>query len=215
MNYKKSILFLTAAVLGLQACQSSAEKEGTTTLTGDTTVQTTESDKLRNDSANLNDEETAFIEKAAIGGILEVELGNLATQKTKSKKVMDFAKKMVTDHTQINNDLKTLAASLGVELPGSLPATEQKNLAETRQLEGNEFDQTYMDMMAKDHSKTLDLFNGARKFSNFKLRDFALKTLPILQHHNEMAIGIDSVIMVKKPDSRGDDLPNVDKKHKN
>jgi putative membrane protein len=67
----------------------------------------------------------------------------------------------------------------------------------------------------QDHAKTIDLFNGAAKFKNDKLRSFAVKTLPVLQQHNQMAIGIDSVIRVKKPDSRGDDLPNVDKKHKN
>jgi putative membrane protein len=170
---------------------------------------------VKNDSSRLQPEETAFIQKAAVGGLMEVEMGNLTTQKTKSDKVMTFAKRMIKDHTAANNELQQIAQSLGLKLPGALPTEEQSHLAAMRQMEANEYDQNYMNMMVQDHAKTIDLFNGASDFKNEKLRSFALKTLPVLQEHNKMAIGIDSVIKVKKPDNRGDDLPNVDKKHKN
>ncbi|MET1053917.1 MAG: DUF4142 domain-containing protein [Pedobacter sp.] len=216
MTHIRNFALLGGIALSIVACSPSAEKkDGTTTLSSDTAITTVSDDQVKNDSSSLQPAETAFIQKAAIGGVMEVEMGNLTTQKSKSPKVLAFAKRMITDHTAANKELQQIAESLGVKVPEALPSEEQKHLAAMRQSEANEYDQSYMDMMVQDHAKTVDLFNGATKFKNEKLRAFALKTLPVLQQHNQMAIGIDSVIMVKKPDNRGDDLPNVDKKHKN
>jgi putative membrane protein len=217
MTPMKNLALMGFVILSVAACNESRsdKTEGTTTLTADTSITTESKDQVKNDSSRLQPEETAFIQKAAVGGLMEVEMGNLTTQKTKSDKVMTFAKRMIKDHTAANNELQQIAQSLGLKLPGALPTEEQSHLAAMRQMEANEYDQNYMNMMVQDHAKTIDLFNGASDFKNEKLRSFALKTLPVLQEHNKMAIGIDSVIKVKKPDNRGDDLPNVDKKHKN
>jgi len=223
MNTMKSLALMAGIALSLEACHQSSKNNnaGTTTIPADTTVaDTTIEDpafksKTGTSSNSLKPEEIAFIQQAAVGGMMEVELGNLTTQKTKSPKIKDFAQRMITDHTKANNELQALAVGLGIKVPGALPAKEQGNLAAMRQMEANEYDQNYMDMMVQDHAKTIDLFNGATKFENPKLRLFANTTLPILNMHHKMAIGIDSVIEVKKPDNRGDDLPNIDKKHKN
>jgi len=213
----KNLALMGCVLLSVAACnQSRTDKtEGTTTLSADTSITTESKGEVKNDSSSLQPAETAFIQQAAVGGLMEVEMGNLTTQKTKSDKVLNFAKRMIKDHTAANTELQQIAQSLGVKVPEALPSSEQSHLAAMRQSQANEYDQSYMDMMVQDHAKTIDLFNGASRFKNEKLRSFALKTLPVLQEHNKMAIGIDSVIKVKKPDNRGDDLPNVDKKHKN
>jgi putative membrane protein len=217
MNNIQNFALMGCIALSAAACGSSdsKQKDGTTTLSADTAITTVSKDQAKNDSSRLQPAETAFIEQAATGGIMEVEMANLTSQKSKSPKVLAFAKRMITDHTAANKELQQIAESLGVKVPQALPSAEQSHLAMMRQAVANEYDQSYMDMMVQDHAKTIDLFNGAAKFKNDKLRSFAVKTLPVLQQHNQMAIGIDSVIRVKKPDSRGDDLPNVDKKHKN
>lgn len=211
------ILIGVVVVLSVQACQqsSSNKKEGTSTLTADTTLKTDPSAKIRNDTANLASDEIAFIQKATVGGIMEVETGNLTTQKTKDPKIMAFAKRMIADHTKSGGELKQIAENMGIKVPGALPTEEQGHLAAMRQMQNKEYDENYMDMMVADHAKTIDLFNSATRFKNEKLKAFAVKTLPILQMHNKMAIGIDSLFKVKKPDNRGDDLPNVDKNRKN
>jgi putative membrane protein len=217
MNNTGKLVLIAGLALSFQACQPSDRDKtsGTTTIPADTSITAESKSGVKSDSSALAPEETEFIQKAAVGGMMEVELGNLTTQKTKSPKILAFAKRMIADHTKANNELKAVAEGVGVKLPGALPAAEQSHLADMRQMQANEYDQNYMAMMVQDHAKTLDLFNGAAKFKNQQLKDFASKTLPVLQEHNKMAIGIDSVIRVKKPDNRGDDLPNVDKKHKN
>jgi len=213
MTNFKNLAMMTGVFLSLQACTSSDKQtSGTTTIPADTTLDTVSKSMVKDTDPKTK--ETDFIEQAAVGGMMEVELGNLTTQKSKSPQIIKFAKQMITDHTKANRELSAIAQGMGMKLPGALPAAEQSHLAAMRQMEGNEYDQNYMDMMVNDHAKTIDLFNGATRFEDGKIKDFAVKTLPVLLQHNRMAIGIDSLIKVKKPDNRGDDLPNVDKKHK-
>ncbi len=41
-----------------------------------------------------------FVQKAAQGGVSEVEMGKLAQQKAENQQVKDFGARMVQDHTQ-------------------------------------------------------------------------------------------------------------------
>jgi predicted outer membrane protein len=54
----------------------------------------------------LSAEEQQFVKKAAAGGLAEVKLSELADDRASDPKVKDFAKQMVIDHTQANNELK-------------------------------------------------------------------------------------------------------------
>src|SRR5689334_12885251 len=61
-----------------------------------------------------------FIKKAASGGMMEVELGQLAQSKAQSQDVKDFGSRMVTDHGKANDELKTLAQQKNVQLPATM-----------------------------------------------------------------------------------------------
>jgi putative membrane protein len=51
------------------------------------------------------------------------------------------------------------------------------------------FDEQYMQGMATDHNKAVNLFQQeARSGSSVHLKQFALKTLPTLQEHQKMAL---------------------------
>ncbi len=66
-----------------------------------------------------------FVKKAAEGGLAEVELGKLATQKASSEEVKKFGQKMVDDHSKANEPLKQVAGSEGIELPTTLSAKDK------------------------------------------------------------------------------------------
>ncbi len=50
-----------------------------------------------------------FLEQAAAGGLMEVQLGQLAAQKASDPQVKQFGQRMVDDHTKANDQLKTVA----------------------------------------------------------------------------------------------------------
>jgi len=62
-----------------------------------------------------------FVRKALEGGIAEVQLGQLAQQKSQSDDVKEFGQKMVEDHTQLGDQMKPIAQQLGIKEPKGPP----------------------------------------------------------------------------------------------
>ena len=57
------------------------------------------------------------MKKAAKGGMMEVTMGKVAEQNAQSDDVKSFGKRMVTDHSKANDELKSIASKKGFELP--------------------------------------------------------------------------------------------------
>src|SRR6266550_294565 len=67
----------------------------------------------------------AFVMEAAKGGMAEVELGRLATEKGTSDEVKKFGQRMVDDHGKANDELKSLAQSKSITLPAAVEAKDK------------------------------------------------------------------------------------------
>ncbi|TDO24321.1 DUF4142 domain-containing protein [Pedobacter duraquae] len=191
---KKFLVAATfAAVLAMQACNSNkTDGSGTDSITTDTTItQTT----TATDTTGMNPAATdanAFMEKAAVGGMMEVEAGKLAQSKSSNAQVKDFAAMMVADHSKANDELKAIAEKKSVTLPAALPAMEQAHLDEMKKMSGADFDKHYIGMMVTDHAKTVDLFKAGGKNSDSDISAFANKTLPTIEGHYKKATEIQS-----------------------
>lgn len=139
---------------------------------------TTQSETAMKSSAN------DFIEDAVRGGMAEVELGQLASQKATNQKVKSFGAQMVTDHSNANDQLKTLASSKRVTIPTDMSAEQKSKRDELNGLSGEAFDKAYVDAMVEDHRKDVDEFKKqATSNEDADVRAFAKKTLPTLQQH--------------------------------
>jgi len=125
-----------------------------------------------------------FIEEAARGGMAEVELGQLASQKASSPKVKSFAAQMVADHSKANEQLKMLASNKHITVPTDLAAEHKSKRDELSGLSGEAFDRAYVDAMVDDHKKDVDEFKKqSTSNEDADVRAFAKKTLPTLQQH--------------------------------
>jgi predicted outer membrane protein len=60
--------------------------------------------------APLDKMDQDFVMKAASGGMMEVELGNMAQQNASSQRVKDFGSMMVRDHSKANDELMSFAS---------------------------------------------------------------------------------------------------------
>jgi predicted outer membrane protein len=75
--------------------------------------------------AELAAQDLEFAEKAAEGGFMEVQLGELAQQQAKDEQVVQFGQRMVQDHGQANEKLMAIAEQKGIQLPQELPEDEE------------------------------------------------------------------------------------------
>ena len=125
--------------------------------------------------SSLSDKDKTFMKKAAKGGMMEVAMGQIAEQKGQSEDVKSFGKRMVTDHTKANDELKSIASKKGVQLPSKEHTTKWTS------------DKAYIDMMVKDHEKDLAEFKEeASSGSDADVKKFADDTAKVIQEHLDL-----------------------------
>jgi putative membrane protein len=125
-----------------------------------------------------------FVKDAAMGGMIEVELGKLAQQKASSDAVKQFGQKMVDDHSKANDELKQVASKQNFTVPDSLDSKHQSRITKLGKLSGTDFDRAYIKDQLKDHEEDVKKFGlEAQSGSNNDVKSFAAKTLPTLQQH--------------------------------
>lgn len=141
-----------------------------------------------NEVKAVDEKSTDFAVKAANGGMMEVELGKLAQERGVSQRVKDFGTMMVSDHTKVNDELKAIATTKNIALPGTLGEDMQKHVNDLSKKTGKDFDKAYMDMMTDDHEKDVSEFDkAAGNLEDPELKTFASNTLPTLRAHLDSA----------------------------
>ena len=128
--------------------------------------------------------DASFYKHAAEGGLAEVELGNLAQQKSQNPSVKDFGAMMVKDHSAANDKLKSVAASKNVTLPTNPSVGQMATKTKLEVLSGDTFDKSYIKGMIKDHQEDIAEFNKeAQSGRDPDAKAYARTTLPTLQAH--------------------------------
>ncbi len=130
-----------------------------------------------------------FVTEAANSDMMEIASAKLAQEKGNADE-KKFAAQMVTDHTKTTNDIKGMVESGDVkaQIPATLDSSHQSKLDKLRDAKGDSFSSDYDSMQVSAHKDAVSLFERYSKSGdNPKLKDWAGKTLPTLQHHLEMA----------------------------
>jgi putative membrane protein len=118
----------------------------------------------------------------------EVQFGELAQKNASSSAVKQFGERMMTDHTKMGDEVKSLAGSKGVTLPSQMEAKERAEYDRLSKKTGAEFDRDYMSMMVKDHMQDIQEFqNEANNGQDPDVKALAAKALPTLREHLRMA----------------------------
>src|SRR5215475_4463390 len=186
------ILTLGFTALIFTACETQPERERVGVATPSPTVGVTPSPTgAASPTASpvaLTAPEKEFMANAARGGMLEVQLGNLATQKASSNDVKQFGERMATDHSQLGQKLQQLASNLNVTLPQDLKPEQQAVVSRLEKLSGKAFDREYMKEMVNDHVKDISEFERAEKEATVaEIKQFATESLPTLRDHLKQA----------------------------
>jgi len=182
---KQSLLVIL--VLGLISIGCTSTNKASTP---DTTAQPNSGAAASSPSTSADQD---FVTKAAQGNSAEVALGQIVAGKTKNPAVKQFAQMMVKDHTAALNELQELAQSKNLNFNDALPEDAQSLQTKLSSDTGTQLDKDYMDSMLEDHQKDVQEFTDqSQKAKDPDLKQWASKTLPILQKHLEKAQQIDA-----------------------
>lgn len=136
--------------------------------------------------------DVSFVEKAAQGGLTEVELARVAIERSKNAKVRQFAQRMLKDHTAMYSGLKTVAQDNRITVPDQLDDTNAQLVSKLKQIPAAEFDAVYVEQMKTSNDLNVGLFQNAagEPTLNVQLRVFANKSLAQLNDHQKRAHGL-------------------------
>jgi putative membrane protein len=183
MNFNTTLNKFTLGLALLSLCGLTAAAQ-TSTQAPSGQDQSSMGMKTGSMSSGLDTSDRTFVKKAAQGGMAEVEMGKLATERASDPDVKKFGQRMVDDHTKANDQLKQVASSKNITLPESLNAKDEATKKKLSALSGAAFDRAYMKDMVTDHTKDVSEFrHESASAKDPAIKDFASQTLPTLKDH--------------------------------
>jgi putative membrane protein len=142
-----------------------------------------------NSALDISPTTADFVKEAATSDMLEIQAAKIAEDKGNAEE-KKFAGQMVTDHTKTSAELREMVSGSEVmaDIPTKLDDSSQKKLDKLRDAKPADFAGQYDPMQVSAHKDAVSLFERYSKSGdNPKLKDWAGKTLPALQHHLDMA----------------------------
>jgi putative membrane protein len=128
-----------------------------------------------------------FIQDQLEDATAEINLSQLAAERTADPQVKDFAERLVREHQAAADELKKAAASANVAVEPPEPDSDHKNAQEElSKLTGKEFDRRYLETMIKEHEEAVNELTPADAESA-EVREWVAMTLPKVRQHLEMA----------------------------
>lgn len=151
-----------------QPGQADAPAPGMTTTTG----------------ASMADQ--AFVSEIFESDKAQVELGQLAQQKSQSADVKQLGQKMAENRAKLDQQLKPLADKMDVKMPKEPSKKEREEIAKLETLSGPEFDQEYLKAVAKDNEKDVkDFETESTAATDPNLQQAAKADAPVLAQHQK------------------------------
>jgi putative membrane protein len=127
-----------------------------------------------------------FAEMAASSNMFEIASSQAALEKASGAEAKSFAEHMIADHTKAGEEMKPAAEAEGVAVPEALNEKHQAQLDRLTPLDGEQFDQAYLEAQLAAHEEAVTLFEGySTSGAPGALKEFATKTLPTLKSHLE------------------------------
>jgi putative membrane protein len=129
-----------------------------------------------------------FIQEAASANLMEVSAGKIAESRAARPGVKDFGKRMVSDHSSIQQQLTTMTSNNGVAFTPALDAQQQQEISRLQTLSGAEFDRTYMGLTVRNQRDNVTNFQNERRVArSAEVREFIDRNLVTVQNNLTLA----------------------------
>ncbi len=184
-------LLIAAFVFVVSCGQSDAKKEAAQKVALADTTKTT-------DILQVDTKDAGFVNDATQGGMLEVQMGQLAQRNALNQKVKEYGAMMVKDHQKADAELKSIASGKKLSVPLALGKELQDRVDSISLQSSAGFDLKFMDIMVAAHKKDVaDFEKATTTLTDPDLKAFAVKTLPTLKMHLSAAETLDNSLNKK------------------
>lgn len=141
-------------------------------------------------SASVPTADKNFAMMVAENDLAELQISNMALQKSNSDQVKQLAQKLIDDHTKTTNSMKEIASKKGLTLPTQPNARHQALATKLQGENGAQFDKDYVTANSMDHHKVTKAFEKeANSGQDPDIKAFASQYLPSIQEHTKMIDG--------------------------
>jgi putative membrane protein len=129
----------------------------------------------------------SFVRKTLEDDAAQVQMGQLAAQKSSSDDVKQFGENMAQIHQQLTDQLKPIAKELGMDEPKGPSKQDVKAIEELQALSGPDFDAAFIKVMLKYQRRDLQEFkNQAVGAQDPDLQQLAKMDEPVLDQHLQL-----------------------------
>jgi putative membrane protein len=196
LNKRENMMnrFVASAALGLISIAAFGQQAGDTAgqAAGQAASSTKEAasstkEAAKSASGQLSKADKKFAKAAMQSDWAELQIGNLALQKSTNDQVKKIAKKIVDDHTLTADALRAMAPNKGLTLPTQTDAKHVVMMSKMSGYSPEEFDKAFLEGQSKDHHMVVEMFQKESSNGNDPdLKAFAAKYLPAIQEHTQM-----------------------------
>lgn len=143
----------------------------------------------------------SFVEKMMESDAAEVQLGQLAQEKSQSDDVKQLGAKMVENRKLLDDQLAPIAKQLSISQPKQPTKKDRQEIAKLEALSGPQFDQEYLRAVMKGHEKDVkDLKSESQGAQNPNLQKAAQMDEPVIAQHLQAIHQIAQAHNVTEPD---------------
>lgn len=124
-----------------------------------------------------------FVTQATSSSLFEIQSSQLALDRSQNEQIRQFAQRMVKDHTDATNRLRS--AAQGQKIPGEATQQHKQMFEELQKTEGPQFDVRYLQMQQQAHQQAIALHERFAQSGDGQqqLKQHAQQMLPILREH--------------------------------
>jgi putative membrane protein len=140
--------------------------------------------------------EAEFLTDIVADGMLEEELGRMATAKGFREEIRRFGRHLMSVRSEVGRDATDLAARKGIDVPQELNQDYRTLIARLDGLEAAEFDEQCIRTVLREHEKTVSqLLEDVQGISDPEVRSFAEKAFETVEEHFESARRVASQVL--------------------
>jgi putative membrane protein len=129
-----------------------------------------------------------FMTEAAQSEHAGLEVAMTALRRASNVQARNVAQALVQDHERLTQELQALAATKAVTLPDDSSGLQSGQVEMLQRIDDAAFDRRYAELLVALQQRAIKLFGqAARQAEDADVRAWAKASLPVLEHHLQMA----------------------------